>query len=119
VTPVILTLMIGAIGASPCLAQTRVASLEELRRQLAAGDVITVVPAGGRPVAGRLTRLGSVDLDLRLVTTRTAQERSLRDVTIPLAAIQSLERRRDPARNGAAIGAGIGAAFGGAVRPQA
>ena len=48
----------GAIGASPCIAQTRVTSLEELRRELAAGDFITVVPAVGQPVAGRLMRLG-------------------------------------------------------------
>jgi hypothetical protein len=34
---------------------------------------------------------------------------------MPLAAIQSLERRPDSARNGAAIGAGIGAGFGGAM----
>ena len=33
----------GAIGASPCSAQTRMTSLDELRRALAAGDVITVV----------------------------------------------------------------------------
>ena len=105
----------GAIGASPCIAQTRGTSLEELHRQLAAGDFITVVPADGQPVAGRLMRFGSVDLDVRLVNTRTPQERGPRDVTIPLKAIQSLERPRDSARNGAAIGAGIGAGFGGAM----
>jgi hypothetical protein len=103
----------GAIGASPCLAQTRVTSLDELRRELAAGDAITVVPAAGQPVAGRLMRLGDVDLDLRLLNTHTPQER--RDLTIPLETIQSLERPRDSARNGAGIGAGIGAAFGGAM----
>jgi HAMP domain-containing protein len=55
VTLVISTLIgaFGAIGASPCIAQTRVTSLEELRRELAAGDFITVVPAVGQPVAGR------------------------------------------------------------------
>ena len=105
----------GAIGASPCIAQTRVTSLEELRRALAAGDFITVVPAVGQPVAGRLMRLGTVDLDVRLVNKRAPQERGPRDVTIPLDAIQSLERPRDSARNGAAIGAGIGAGFGGAM----
>ena len=99
----------GAIGASACIAQTRVTSLEELRRQLATDDFITVVPAGGQPVAGRLTRLGSTDLAVRLVNKRTQQERGQRDVTIALNAIQSLERPRDSARNGAAIGAGIGA----------
>ena len=117
VTLVISTLIVafGAIGASPCIAQTRVTSLEELRRELAAGDFITVVPAVGQPVAGRLMRFGDVDLDVRLANKRTPQERGPRDVTIPLDAIQSLERPRDSARNGAAIGAGIGAGFGGAM----
>lgn len=107
--------LIGAIGARPCIAQTRVTSLEELRGTLAAGDLITIVPADGRPVAGRLMRLGEADLDLRVVDKRTPQERGTRTVTIPLDAIQSLERRRDSVRNGAAIGAGIGAGFGGAM----
>ena len=119
VSLVISTLIVpfGAIGATPCIAQTRVTSLEELRRELASGDFITVVPAGGQPVAGRLMRLGTVDLDVRLVNKRTSQERGPREVTltIPLDEIQSLERPRDSARNGAALGAGIGAGFGGAM----
>jgi hypothetical protein len=117
VTVVITTVIVavGAIGASPCIAQTPVTSLEELRRELAAGDFITIVPGVGQPVAGRLMRLGDVDLDVRLVTRRTPQERGPRDVTIPLEAIQSLERPRDSPRNGAALGAGIGAGFGGAM----
>jgi hypothetical protein len=102
--------LIGAIGASPCIAQTRVTSLEELRRELAAGDVITIVPGDGQPVAGRLMRLGNVDFDIRLVN-----KRGPRDVSIPFSALQSLERPRDPARNGAVIGAGIGAGVGGAM----
>jgi hypothetical protein len=114
VAVVILTL-IGAIGASPCIAQTRVTSLEDLRGALAEGDFITVVPADGPPVAGRLMRLGTADLDVRPVTRRTPQARGPRDVTIPLDTIQSLERPRDSVRNGAAIGAGIGAGFAGAM----
>ena len=104
-----------SIGASPCIAQTRVTSLEELRRELATGDVITVVPAGGQPVSGRLMRLGIVDLDVRRVETRSSQERGPRDVTILLDTLQSLERPRDPVRNGAILGAGIGAGFAGAM----
>ena len=100
----------GLIGVSPGTAQTRVTSIEELRRELATGDFITVFTAVGEPVAGRLMRLGNVDLDVRLVN-----KRGPRDVTIPFNAIQSLERPRDSARNGAAIGAGIGAGFGGAM----
>jgi hypothetical protein len=92
-----------------------VTSLEELRRTLAAGDFITIVPAAGQPVAGRLMRLGEADLDVRVVNKHTPQERGPRNVTMPLNAIKSLERPRDSARNGAAIGAGIGAGFGGAM----
>jgi hypothetical protein len=107
--------LIGAIGASPCIAQTRVTSLEELRNALAPGDSIMVVRADEQPVIGRLTRLGEADLDLQIVNKRTTQERGPRNVTVPLDTIQSLERRRDSVRNGAAIGAGIGAGFGGAM----
>ncbi len=107
--------LIGAISASPCVAQTRVTSLEELRGMLAAGDSITIVPADGQPVVGRLTRLGDADLDLRVVDKRTPHQPGPRNVTVPLNTIRSLERRRDSVRNGAAIGAGIGAGFGGAM----
>ena len=105
----------GSIGVSPAIAQTLVTSLEDLRRELATGDFITVVPAVGQPVAGRLMRLGNVDLEVRLANKRGSRERGPRDVTIALDAVQSLERRRDPARNGAVIGAGIGAGYGGAM----
>ena len=104
-----------SIGASPCIAQTRVTSLEELRRELTLGDFITVVPAGGQPVAGRLMRLGLADLDIRPVDKRTSKARGPREVTVALTALQSLERPRDSARNGAALGAGIGAGFAGAM----
>lgn len=106
---------IGATVAAPCAAQTRVISLEELRRELAPGDFITVVPAVGAPVSGRLTRLGNLNIDVRRVHQRTAPDRSPRDVTIPLDSIQSLDRPVDSARNGAAIGAGIGAGISGAM----
>jgi hypothetical protein len=103
------------IGASPGSAQTRVTSFDELRSTLAAGDAITIVPTDGDPIAGRLMRLGTVDLDVRLVDARAPRGRGPHDVTVPLDAIRSLERRRDPARNGAALGAGVGAGFGGAM----
>ena len=63
----------GLMGASPVLAQTRVSSLEELRRVLDPGDMIVVAQSVGEPVAGRLTRLGDAHLDLRLVDTRISQ----------------------------------------------
>jgi hypothetical protein len=109
----------GAPGASPACAQTPVTSLEELRRELAVGDLITVVPAAGQPVAGRLMRLGTVDLEVRPATRRRSRERGRQDVTIALSALQSLERPRDSARNGAAIGAGIGAGFAAAMFARA
>ena len=108
-------LAFGAIDASPCIAQTHVTSLEGLRRELAPGDVITVVPAVGQPVAGRLIRLGADDLDIRLSGGRSPKDRGPRDVTIPLDAIRSLERPRDSVRNGAAWGAGVGAGIGGTL----
>jgi hypothetical protein len=105
----------GSMGVSPAIAQTPVTSIEDLRHELTAGDFITVVPAVGLPVAGRLIRFGNVDLEVRPANQRGARASGPRDVTIALDAVQSVERRRDPARNGAAIGAGIGAAYGGAM----
>lgn len=99
----------GAIGTTPCFAQTPATSLEEVRRQLAAGDFIRVIPAGGQPIAGRLVRFGDVDLQVE------ARQGGAGVVTIPLDTIQSLERPRDPARNGALMGAGVGAGAGGAL----
>jgi hypothetical protein len=101
------------IGAAPCDAQTPIPSVEELQRELTPGDVVTVVPADGQPVTGRLTRIGDGDLEIR--PTRGAQSRGLRDLIVPLGILRQLERRRDPVRNGVAIGAGIGAAVGGAM----
>jgi len=103
------------IGALPAIAQTRVTSLEELRHELAAGDLITVVTSAGQPVAGRLVRLGDVNLDLQLVNKRGQREHGPGDLAIPIAVIQSIERPRDSARNGAKIGAGIGAGYGAAM----
>jgi hypothetical protein len=104
-----------AISASPSIAQTRVTSLEELRRTVAAGDVVTIVPTAGQPVAGRLIRFGAADLDVRVADAPTLRTRGPQVVTIPIDAIQSLERRRDSARNGAVIGATIGAGLGGGM----
>ena len=103
-----------AMSATLSMAQTRVPSLEDLRRELAPGDVITLVPAAGAPVAGRLTRIGNDDIELRL-GERASRQRGLRDLTIPLDTILSLERPRDPSRNGAILGAGVGAGVGGAL----
>lgn len=104
------------IGAAPAVAQTRVTTLQELRGALSPGDVVTIVPAIGEAIAGRLTRVGEGDLDVRVVGGSALEGDTPRDViTLRLDRIQSLERPRDSARNGALIGAGIGTGFGGAL----
>jgi hypothetical protein len=100
------------IGASPALAQVRVATLDELRRALSPGDFISVVQTTGDSVRGRLRRFGDTDLDLQAETQQAPPaRRGPLDLKIPLSAIQSLERPRDSSRNGALIGAGIGGGF--------
>jgi hypothetical protein len=88
----------------------RVATLDELRRELSPGDFISVVQTTGDSVRGRLRRFGDTDLDIRVETQVTAgiQRKQRLDVTLPLSALRSLERPRDSSRNGARIGAGIG-----------
>jgi hypothetical protein len=87
----------------------RVATLDELRRELSPGDVISVVQTTGDSVRGRLRRFGDTDIDLETETQQAAPEEGRPPaLTIPLSAIQALERPRDPSRNGALIGAGIG-----------
>jgi hypothetical protein len=110
---------LGSISGSSAIAQTRLASLDELRGALGTGDLIMVVPEGGGPLAGRLIRIGRDDLDVRLVDAHGRQRPGPRDVTLALDAIRSLDRPRDPVRNGVMIGAGIGAAVGGALIVQA
>ena len=99
------------IGTSPALAQVRVATLEELRRELSPGDFISVVQTTGDSVRGRLRRFGDTDIDLRAETQVTAdiQRKQRRDITLPLSALRSVERPRDSSRNGVLIGAGVGA----------
>jgi hypothetical protein len=100
------------IGASPALAQVRVATLDEMRRALSPGDFISVVQTTRDSVRGRLRRFGDTDLDLQAETQQAPPEqRRPLDLKIPLSAIQSLERPRDSSRNGALIGAGIGGGF--------
>lgn len=93
--------------------EVRVATLDELRRELSPGDFISsVVQTTGDSVRGRLRRFGDTDLDLQAETQQAPPEqRRPLDLKIPLSAIQSLERPRDSSRNGALIGAGIGGGF--------
>ena len=90
--------------------EVRVATLDELRQELKPGDFISVVQTTGDSVRGRVQRFGSTDIALRAEPHQASlEQRRPLDLTIPLSAIQSLERPRDPSRNGALIGAGIGA----------
>jgi hypothetical protein len=92
--------------------EVRIATLDELRRELSPGDVISVVRTTGDSVRGRLRRVGQTDIDLQAETEPglKGQRRPL-NLTIPLSAIQALERPRDSSRNGALIGAGTGGGF--------
>lgn len=97
------------IGASLVLAQVRVASLEELSRELSPGDVITLVQKDKKSVTGRLLRFGDTDLEIRAEVDISPQERRRIEITVPRSAVQSVERRKDSTKNGALIGAGAGA----------
>jgi hypothetical protein len=111
----VLSVVVALLGAAQCVARTRVTSLAELERELAVGDLITVVPDSGMPVAGRVLRVTPHSLEIRPVEKRVGQGAASRIQTISLSTIQSLERRRDPVRNGALIGAAAGASAGGAM----
>jgi hypothetical protein len=110
-----LSVIVAAVCTTPCVAQTRLTSPAELERELAEGDLITVVRTTGPPVAGRVLRITADSLAMRPVTKPAVQGTASRDLTISLSAIESLERPRDPVRNGALIGAGVGAGVGGAM----
>jgi hypothetical protein len=103
------------VGPALAAAQVRVATLDELRRALSPGEVISVVHTMGDAVNGRLLRFGDADLDIRAETREPSGQQRRLDITIPLSAIQSLERRRDSSRNGALIGATVGAGVVGAM----
>src|SRR4029450_719573 len=77
--------------------------------------LITVVPSSGHPVAGRVLRVTADHLEIRRVEKPVVPGTASRDLTIPLNAIQSLERPRAPVRNGVLFGAGAGAGVGGAM----
>ena len=93
-------------------AQVRVATLDELRRELSTGDLVSIVGSEPHAIKGRLTRVGDADLGLLVEPPVAGAESGRRlDVTIPYSALRSLERPRDSAKNGALIGAGIVGGF--------
>ncbi len=80
--------------------------------------MVTLVPATGQPVQGRVVRLGPDDVAIRPSKSYGGpppRDGGLRDVTVRFDALQSLRRPRDSARNGTLIGAGVGAGFAGAL----
>jgi hypothetical protein len=104
------------VMATPALAQTQVATLDELRRALTPGDSISIVQTTGESVKGRLLRFGDTDLGVRIMPPeRPGEPRHELDIKIPLEVIHSLDRLPDPTRNGALIGAGIGGGIAGAM----
>ena len=110
-----LSAALGLLGACPVDAQVRVATLDELRRAVSPGDVVSVVQTTGGSIKGRLLRLGTADLEIRAEIEERGRPRRRDDITIPFSAVQSLERRRDSSRNGTAIGAAVGAGISGAM----
>src|SRR5262245_14695859 len=106
-TVTVLSIVLMFVEAAPAYAQTQVTNIDELRRSLDRGDVVSIVETDGDAWKGRVLRIGDEQIDLRIGTL---------DVTVPLTGIKSLERPRDSTRNGALIGASIG---GGAVLSMA
>ena len=63
------TALAGQSSTTSCAdGEVRVATLDELRRELSAGDFISVVQTTGDSVRGRLRRFGDADLDLQAET---------------------------------------------------
>ncbi|HEY7447265.1 MAG TPA: hypothetical protein VH702_03895 [Vicinamibacterales bacterium] len=101
--------------AAPAVAQPRAVTWDEIGQELAPGDRISLVQAGGESLTGELVSLGASELTVRTTTQPSPGQARRLDMTIPFDSIQSLERRRDSSRNGALLGAGIGAGFVGTM----
>lgn len=98
-------------GGGIVSAQTRVATFDDMRRQLHAGDTVWVTRANGERVTGRLLRVGETDLEVRTKGVDQLGDSRRLDVKVPNADIRSIVRPRDPVRNGVLIGAGIAGGF--------
>jgi hypothetical protein len=95
-------------GATTALSQVRLSSLDDVRRELAAGDVVTIGRGTSDFVEGRLLRISDTTVDVRTEARMPTGRRQRLDLTIPWRALTSLERRRDSTRDGTLIGAGVG-----------
>lgn len=106
-----LTLLV-PLGVVSAAAQMRVTTLDDVRREIAPGDVVSVMQTTGAALKGRLLRFGDADLEIRTDPRSTGGQQ---EVAIPLTTLQSLERPRDSSQNGALIGAAIGGGVVGAA----
>jgi hypothetical protein len=103
-------LLLTVVG-TPVLAQVRMATMDELRRELSPCDAISVVQTTGDSVGGLL--FGASDLDVCTETQAAeGQQRRRIDITVPLSTVRPLERLRDSSRTGTLIGAVIGTGVG-------
>ncbi|HEX7778194.1 MAG TPA: hypothetical protein VF424_03090, partial [Vicinamibacterales bacterium] len=97
------------VGGDTAAAQSQVNTLDELRRELTVGDVVTAVNAAGESVTGRLVRVDDNTLELVLESPRgKARATGGLHVTIPLVDLRGLDRPRDSTKDGVLLGAAIG-----------
>jgi HAMP domain-containing protein len=92
-------------GTATSWAQVQLSSLDEVRREVAAGDAVSIVRKSGGPIAGWVIRIADTTLEVR---PKRPDHRQGLAVTVPLDDLTSLERLRDTSRDGALIGAGVG-----------
>ncbi|OFW03297.1 MAG: hypothetical protein A3H96_19555 [Acidobacteria bacterium RIFCSPLOWO2_02_FULL_67_36] len=104
----VLTTVAGGRGV---FAQTTVATLDEMRRDLRAGDTVLVTRTNGEQVNGRLLHVGENDLEIRARVGLMSGYVNNAVLKLSNAEIRSLERPRDSVRNGALIGIGVGGGF--------
>lgn len=88
------------------------ASTANLRRALSRGDAVSLVKVDGERITGRVVRVGDEDIEVRSDSVTGGRQRRHLNLRIPLEAVMSLDRPRDPIGNGLLIGAGIGAGVG-------
>ena len=109
---VVIVLTFAVAFPRPASAQRPLATLDEARHTMTAGDTIEVGDVNGGVVKGTLLRFGDTELDVRVKMAQPDGSVAQPQVTIPLRNVRWLERTPDPASNGAIIGAAVG---GGAV----
>ena len=105
-----------AVGFQPSIASAQTnLTLDMLRTELEAGDVISVTPPDRETLKARVLRVSNTGLDLRLLQPKPHEQNPYATLSLLFEEVRALERARDSARNGALIGAGIAASFTGAM----